>query len=150
MLWAVQISAHSACTASRPRSRNCRNPRACLICPNTRLHDLLSQSVPAAITGALQLLPHFLRHLTADLASGPGRMLGSPGGDIGVDLPGRERQKIVLTAIARVRRNLLGFASEIGPDGIDQGNKLRTVAHALRQSMRHDDLLAPSTAACAL
>ena len=30
-----QISAHSACTASRPRSRNCRNPRACLICPNT-------------------------------------------------------------------------------------------------------------------
>ena len=29
------------------------------------------------------------------------------------------------------------------PDGIDQGNKLRTVAHALRQSMRHDDLLGP-------
>ena len=35
MLWVVQISAHSACTASRPRSRNCRNPRPCLICPNT-------------------------------------------------------------------------------------------------------------------
>src|ERR1700722_7127477 len=42
-----------------------------------RLHDLLSQSVPAAITGALQLLPHFLRHLAADLARGLGRMLGS-------------------------------------------------------------------------
>ena len=35
------------------------------------------------------------------------------------------------------------LASEVDPDGIDQGNKLRTVAHALRQSMRHDDLLGP-------
>jgi hypothetical protein len=34
-LWAVQISAHSARTASTPRSRNWRKPRACLICPNT-------------------------------------------------------------------------------------------------------------------
>src|ERR1700678_2855700 len=92
--------------------------------PEHRLHDLLSQSVPAAITGALQLLPHFLRHLAADLARGLGRMLGSSGSDISVDPPGRERQKIVLTAIARVRRNLPGLASEVGPDGIDQGNKL--------------------------
>ena len=117
---------------------------SCLLdLPEHWLHDLLSRSVPAAITGALQLLPHFLRHLVADLARGLGRMLGSSGSDIGVDLPGRERQKIVLTAIARVRRNLPGLASEVGPDGIDQGNKLRTVAHALRQSMRHDDLLGP-------
>src|ERR1700729_1668534 len=89
--------------------------------PEHRLHDLLSQSIPAAITGALQLLPHFLRHLAADLARGLGRMLGSPGSDIGVDLPGRERQQIVLTAIARARRNLPGLASEVGPDGIAQG-----------------------------
>ena len=42
---------------------------SCLLdVPEHRLHDLLSQSVPAAITGALQLLPHFLRHLVADLA----------------------------------------------------------------------------------
>jgi hypothetical protein len=44
-------------------------------------------------------------------------MLGSSGSDIGVDLPGRERQKIVLTAIARVRRNLFDIATghfEIG------------------------------------
>src|SRR5271155_4576702 len=143
MLWAVQISAHSACTASRARSRNCRNPRACLICPNTGSTICFSQSGPAAITGALQLPPHFLGHLAADLARGLGRMLGSPGSDKGVDLPGRERQKIVLTAIARVRRNLPGLASEVGPDGIDQGNTLRTVAHALPQSMRHDDLLGP-------
>jgi hypothetical protein len=34
-LWAIQTSAHSPCTFSTPRSRNCRNPRACLICPNT-------------------------------------------------------------------------------------------------------------------
>ncbi len=27
--------AHSCCTAIRPRRRNCRKPRACLICPNT-------------------------------------------------------------------------------------------------------------------
>ena len=72
----------------KPRSRNCRNPRTCLICPNTGSRILLSQSVPAAITGALQLLPHFLRHLAADLARGLGRMLGSPGSDIGVDFPG--------------------------------------------------------------
>ena len=34
-LWPVQISSHSLCTFSRPRSRNCRNPRPCLIWPNT-------------------------------------------------------------------------------------------------------------------
>ena len=90
---------------------------SCLLdLPEHRLHDLLSQSVPAAITGALQLLPHFLRHLAADLARGLGRMLGSPGSDVGVDR--RERQQIVLTAIARVRRNLPALASEVGPDGI--------------------------------
>ena len=60
--------------------------------------------------------PHFLRHLAADLARGLGRMLGSPGSDIGVDLPGRERQQIVLAAIARVRRNLPRLASEVGPE----------------------------------
>jgi hypothetical protein len=31
----MQISAHSPRTFSSPRKRNCRNPRACLICPNT-------------------------------------------------------------------------------------------------------------------
>ena len=34
-LCAVQISAHSAFTLSMPRNRNCLNPFACLICPNT-------------------------------------------------------------------------------------------------------------------
>ena len=34
-LWAVQMSAHSALTFSMPRNRNCLNPLACLICPNT-------------------------------------------------------------------------------------------------------------------
>src|SRR6266852_2663723 len=34
-LWVVQIMAHSARTFSTPRNRNWRNPRACLICPNT-------------------------------------------------------------------------------------------------------------------
>src|SRR5260221_8703804 len=34
-LWAVQTMAHSARTLSMPRIRNWRNPRACLICPNT-------------------------------------------------------------------------------------------------------------------
>jgi hypothetical protein len=34
-LCAVQISAHSAFTLSKPRNRNCLNPLACLICPNT-------------------------------------------------------------------------------------------------------------------
>src|ERR1700730_12593455 len=34
-LWAVQTSTHSCLTLSNPCSRNCRNPRACLICPNT-------------------------------------------------------------------------------------------------------------------
>src|SRR6266403_525774 len=34
-MWAVQIIAHSARTLSTPRNRNWRNPRACLICPNT-------------------------------------------------------------------------------------------------------------------
>jgi len=31
----VQIKAHSAVTFSIPRNRNCLNPLACLICPNT-------------------------------------------------------------------------------------------------------------------
>ena len=34
-LWLVQISDHSPFTFSSPRSRNCRNPRPCLIWPNT-------------------------------------------------------------------------------------------------------------------
>ena len=34
-LWPVQISDHSPSTFSSPRSRNCRNPRTCLIWPNT-------------------------------------------------------------------------------------------------------------------
>ena len=34
-LWPVQISDHSPLTFSRPRSRNCRKPRACLIWPKT-------------------------------------------------------------------------------------------------------------------
>ncbi len=34
-LCTVQTIAHSALTWSRPRRRNCRKPRACLICPNT-------------------------------------------------------------------------------------------------------------------
>ena len=31
----MQIRAHSPRTFSSPRNRNCRNPRSCLICPNT-------------------------------------------------------------------------------------------------------------------
>ena len=34
-LWAVQTKAHSAFTFSMPRNKNCLNPLACLICPNT-------------------------------------------------------------------------------------------------------------------
>jgi hypothetical protein len=34
-LWVVHTSAHSPRTFSTPRSRNCRKPRACLICPKT-------------------------------------------------------------------------------------------------------------------
>ena len=34
-LWPVQISSHSRFTFARPRNRNCRKPRPCLICPNT-------------------------------------------------------------------------------------------------------------------
>ncbi len=31
----VHTSDHSPCTFSNPRNRNCRKPRACLICPIT-------------------------------------------------------------------------------------------------------------------
>ena len=34
-LWTVQTMAHSPRTFSKPRNRNWRKPRACLICPNT-------------------------------------------------------------------------------------------------------------------
>ena len=34
-LWPVRISDHSPFIFSSPRSRNCRNPRPCLIWPNT-------------------------------------------------------------------------------------------------------------------
>ena len=34
-LWPVRISDHSPFTFSSPRSKNCRNPRPCLIWPNT-------------------------------------------------------------------------------------------------------------------
>ena len=35
MLWVRQTSAHSPWTLAKPRKRNWRNPRACLIWPNT-------------------------------------------------------------------------------------------------------------------
>ena len=35
MLCVVHTSDHSPCTFSNPRNRNCRKPRACLICPIT-------------------------------------------------------------------------------------------------------------------
>src|ERR1700758_2730049 len=35
MLWVRQTSAHSLRTLAKPRKRNWRNPRACLIWPNT-------------------------------------------------------------------------------------------------------------------
>ena len=107
MLWAVQISAHSACTA-QGRAAELSKSSCLLDLLEHRLHDLLSQSVSAAITGALQLLPHFLRHLAADLARGLGRMLGWPGSDIGVDLPGRERQKVVLSKYPPAKPGALG------------------------------------------
>ena len=34
-LWRVQIRCHSRFTFARPRNRNCRKPRPCLIWPNT-------------------------------------------------------------------------------------------------------------------
>src|ERR1700730_9266613 len=120
MLWAGR-SAPTLPARPQGRAAGIVESSRLLDLPEHRLHDLLSQSIPAAITGALQLLPHFLRHLAADLARGLGRMLGSPGSDIGVDLPGRERQQIVLTAIARVRRNLPGLASEVARTASTRG-----------------------------
>ena len=122
---------------------------SCLLdLPEHRLDDLLSQSVPAAITGALQLPPHCLRHLAADLKRGLGRMLGSPGGDIGVDLPGRERQKIVLAAIARIRPNLPRLASEVGPDASTRGTSCGQSLMLCVSPCATMICLAPSTAAC--
>ena len=39
-LWPVQISDHSPCTFSRPRSRNFRNPRPCLVKGGAKLYHL--------------------------------------------------------------------------------------------------------------
>src|ERR1700733_813772 len=123
MLWAGR-SAPTLPALPQGRAAGIVESSRLLDLPEHRLHDLLSQSIPAAITGALQLLPHFLRHLAADLARGLGRMLGSPGSDIGVDLPGRERQQIVLTAIARVRPKSPWACVRGGPGRHRQGEQV--------------------------
>ncbi len=48
-LWAVQTMLHSACTFSRPRNRNWRNPRASLICPNTGSGNCAMTGLVAAL-----------------------------------------------------------------------------------------------------
>jgi hypothetical protein len=52
-LWAVQMIAHSARTFSKPRSRNWRNPRACLICQFVQ-----TLAIGTCVAAGLDLRPH--------------------------------------------------------------------------------------------
>ena len=74
--------------------------------PEHRRRDLLSQSVSAAMTGTLQLPPHFLRHLAADHAHGFGRMLGSPGSHIIYKVPRSDETSFSYERQARPRPKL--------------------------------------------
>ena len=66
---------------------------SCLLdLPEHRLDDLLSQAVAAAISGALEFLPHRLGQRAAGLRAWLGiGMLGAPCRDIGVDVRGRPK-----------------------------------------------------------
>ena len=54
-LWPAQMSSHSRFTFARPRSRNCRKPRPCLIWPNT--------GSTVSIRRAQRSRPRFVRSL---------------------------------------------------------------------------------------
>jgi hypothetical protein len=99
----VQIMAHSARTFSRPRNRNWRKPRACLICPKHRFHHLLSQAVGCFEAAVGDFFSHPLGQRSADFSVRGCRVLGASGRDVAVDAVGFERCEIGFAAVAGVR-----------------------------------------------
>ena len=108
--------------------------------PEYRLDDLLSQAVAAAVSGALEFLPHRLGQRAAGPALGIIGMLGAACRDIGADIAIGQSLKIGLAAITRVSRGLLGLAAEVFLNAIDKRDELAMIAHAWRQPMGNDDL----------
>jgi hypothetical protein len=67
-----------------------------------RLDDLLAQSVTAAPSRPLQLLPHGLRQPPGAVSFGVGRMLGAPGCEIGADAACRQGRQVRFAAVTGV------------------------------------------------
>src|SRR5712671_6627703 len=82
MLWVRHTRAHSPRTFTNPRNRNCRNPRACLICPKTGSTIVLRAAYTAR--PALVCSLRFMRSTRARLAVFAMLLLAS--GDIAIDL----------------------------------------------------------------
>ena len=134
----MQRIAHSALTFSMPRSRNCRKPLACLT--KDRLDDLLAQSVTAASSCPLQLLPHGLGQGPAEVPFDACRVLGASSCEIGGDAPSSQAGQIGFAAVTGVGRGFFGPPAKMVGGGLDQWQELIVVTHTRRQLMRHDDL----------
>src|SRR4029077_2329516 len=84
-----------------------------------RLDDLLAQSVTAAPSRPLQLLPHGLRQRPGAVSFGVGRMLGASGRKIGADSACRQGCQVRFAAVTGIGGGFFGLAAEIVFDGID-------------------------------
>ena len=135
----MQIKAHSAVTFSIPRNRNCLNPLACLICPNTGSTTCFRNRY-LTIRGGLELVPHGLGERPCDLSLDVAGMLGASGRDVTADVARGQGGKVRLAAVAGIGGSLPGLAVEIVLGRIQQRHELVLIAHARRQAMGDDDL----------
>src|SRR6187402_3277165 len=107
-----------------PAQQELSEPPCLLDLSEHRLHDLLSQSVPAAPSRALQLVPHGLGERPYDLSLDVAGMLGASGRDVTADVTRGQGGKVRLAAVAGIDGSLPGLAVEIVLGRIQQRHEL--------------------------
>src|SRR6266403_690770 len=122
----MQIRAHSPRTFSSPRKRNCRNPRACLICPNTGSTMNFRVAYTAAPTWFARFAPFVVLLLSRRYES--------------CDLPLIQVLQILIRAIPIVGHNFFRFLSRLFFDPLQQRHQLLFIIRGLRDLLPYDQL----------
>ena len=141
------MSSHSPFTFSRPRSRNCPNPRPCLICPNTGSTGSLRSRV--ALTSSLvpQLAPHPVPggEISGYASLGSRRRYMAVPGPVRryerVDAPGVQSLHFPRRVVARIGGNLPGNCPDVADGLLQHGHGLPLVRRLVGGPGRHDHLV---------
>ena len=104
-----------------------------------RFRDLLSQSVPASPSCALEFVPHGLCQRPGDISLDVAGMLGASGRDVSADLALGQGGKVRLAAVPGIGGCLLGLAAELSSVLSSSGTNWFD-AHARSQAMGDDNL----------